>query len=115
MLIRFKSLKRSKYRNTPTNFEGHRFDSAAECDYYKHLMKLERAGEVLMILRQVPFHLTANSENIAKYVCDFQVFYKDRVEFVDVKGLETDMFKLKKKLVESQYPVEIKIVKKGQW
>ena len=119
MLIKFKSFKkagRQKYENTPTRYDGHRFDSSSECDYYKHLLKLQRAGAVQMILRQVPFHLTSNSENIAKYVCDFQVFYKNgTIEFVDVKGIETDMFKLKKKLVESQYPVEIKVLKKGEW
>ena len=119
MLIRFKSLtqkRRSKYNNTRTQYDGHTFDSIAECDYYKHLLKFQRAGQIVMILRQVPFHLTSNRDNIAKYECDFQVFYEDgRIEFVDVKGVETPMFKLKKKLVESQYPVEIKVIKKGEW
>jgi len=34
---------------------------------------------------------------------------------VDIKGMETQLFKLKKSIVESVYPVEIKIVKKGEF
>jgi hypothetical protein len=60
----------------------------------------------------VPFHLAPNS----KYVVDFQVFLESGdVEFVDVKGMETPEFKTKLKLVEHQYPIKIKIVKKGDF
>ncbi len=40
------------------------------------------------------------------------IFYADgRVRVVDVKGVETETFKLKKRQVEEIYPVEIEIVK----
>ena len=49
-------------------------------------------------------------------MCDFVVFYEDgRVEYVDVKGRETELFKLKKSVVEAQYPIKIKVVKKGDF
>jgi len=32
-----------------------------------------------------------------------------------VKGRETPLFKMKQKMVETLYPVEIKVVKRGQF
>lgn len=67
------------------------------------------SGEVIFFLRQVPFHLPGN----VRYVVDFVEFLASgQVDFVDVKGMETPEFKLKKKQVECLYPIEIKIVKK---
>lgn len=40
-----------------------------------------------------------------KYIADFLVKYSDgREEVVDVKGMRTDVYKLKKKLLLHQYP-----------
>ena len=96
-----------KFKAKQTEIDNIKFASRKEAKYYMELKLRQRAGEVLFFLRQVPFHLTGD----IKYVCDFQVFLTDgTVEFVDVKGMETDMFKLKKKQVEALYPIEIKIV-----
>ena len=58
-------------------------------------------------MRQVPLHLVGNT----KYVADFQVFHLDgSVEYIDVKGMETSTFKLKKKQVEATYPIKINVV-----
>jgi hypothetical protein len=96
-----------KFRAIPTEIDNIKFASRKEGRYYKELKLRQATGEVLFFLRQVPFHLTAG----VKYVCDFQVFLSDgTVEFVDVKGMETPMFNLKKKQVEELYPITIKIV-----
>ena len=98
----------SKYKNTPTHVDGWRFDSKREATRYSDLKMLKEFGEIEFFLRQVPFHLPGN----IKYIVDFVIFWKDgRVTFEDVKGMETDTFKLKKKLVEDVYPVEIDIKK----
>jgi hypothetical protein len=56
---------------------------------------------------QCPLHLPGGT----RYIVDFIVFYPDdTVEFIDVKGYQTKEFKLKKKMVESIYPLEIKLV-----
>lgn len=97
-----------KYKAKPTTVNGIRFDSKAEARYYGELLIRQKAGEVLFFLRQVPIHLPGNT----KYVVDFQEFHSDgTVHFVDVKGVQTDMFKLKKKQVEEIYPIEVEVVK----
>jgi hypothetical protein len=49
-----------------------------------------------------------------RYVADFRVTYADgRVEIEDVKGHETEIFKIKKKILECRYPeITLKVVTK---
>ncbi|MEO1526714.1 MAG: DUF1064 domain-containing protein [Planctomycetota bacterium] len=93
----------------PTIVDGFRFDSKAEAEYYVGLKLRRDAGEIIQFLRQVPFHLPGN----VRYVVDFVEFHADgTVHFVDVKGMETEMFKLKRKQVEELYaPIKIEIYK----
>lgn len=97
-----------KYGAKQVEYDGIKFPSKLEGEYYKQLKWRQHCGEVLFFLRQVPFHLPGNT----KYVVDFVEFLSDgTIEFVDVKGMETDMFKLKKAQVEDVYPITIKVVK----
>ncbi len=96
-----------KFHATPSTYDDIRFDSKKEANYYLDLKKRVESGEVLFFLRQVPIHLPGN----VRYVVDFLEFHNDgTVHFVDVKGVETPMFKVKKKLVESLYPIKIEVV-----
>lgn len=100
---------RHKFHAQPTERDGMRFDSKLEARYYDALMLAKKAGELLFFLRQVPFHLPGN----VTYRLDFLEFWKNGdVRFVDTKGVETESFKAKKRLVETLYPVEITLVKK---
>lgn len=95
---------RSKYSAKKTVVDGITFDSKKEAKYYCDLKILKQKGEVLMFLRQVPFHLPGG----VIYRLDFLVFWADgRVQFVDVKGFKTRDYIIKKKLVESIYDVMI--------
>lgn len=101
--------RQSKYKAIKCEDDNRKFDSKAERAYYQKLKLLQMAGEISFFLWQVPFHLPDGT----KYICDFQVVYPDgKIEFIDVKGVETQVFKLKKRLVEFHYPVQIKVVKK---
>jgi Protein of unknown function (DUF1064). len=105
-----RSRARHKFKAKPVTDDGHHFPSKLEHAYFKQLQILKSAGEVLFFLRQVPLHLPGG----AKYVCDFVIFYKDEtVSFVDVKGMETSEFILKKKMVEALYPITIEVAKRG--
>ena len=86
-----------------------RYDSKLEAKLASKLDIMKQQGEVLFYLRQVPFDLPGG----IKYRCDFQVFYTNgEVEFLDAKGIETELFRVKKKQVEEKYPVKI-IIWKG--
>ena len=95
---------RHKFNAKATVRDGIRFDSKKEAYYYDDLQLSVASGDILFFLRQVPFDLPGG----VKYRVDFQIFCADyRVTFVDVKGFETAEFKMKKKMVEALFPVEI--------
>lgn len=95
-----------KYHAKPTVTDGIRYDSKKEAKYAGELKLRQMAGEVIFFLRQVPFHLPGNST----YRADFMEFWSDgTVKITECKGFETQVWKLKKKLVESIYPIKIQI------
>lgn len=99
---------------------GVTYMSKLEMQYRAHLNILKKAkyneDKVVDIEEQVPFKIEINGKLICHYLLDFKVTYADgRIEYVDTKGVITDIYKLKKKMVEAIYPVKIKEVKKGQF
>lgn len=91
-----------------TSSNGRSYASKAEAKYAATLALRKRVGEVLFWLEQVPLSLPGKT----KYVVDFLEFHADgTAHFVDVKGMETAMFRLKKRQVEELYPIEIEVVK----
>lgn len=96
-----------KYNAISQEVDDIKFPSKKEARYYAELKLRQRGGEIIFFLMQVPFHLPGG----IKYICDFVEFHLDgTVHFVDVKGVMTPEFRLKKKLVEATYPVEIEVV-----
>lgn len=95
---------RHKFGAIRTETDGIRFASRKEAQFYENLKLLQANGDVIFFLRQTPFHLPGN----VRYVVDFVTFDKDgSVHFIDIKGMKTPMYKAKKKMVESLYPIEI--------
>lgn len=97
-----------KYNAKATVIDGFRFDSKKEAARYSRNKLLLSNGEMVMQLRQTPFHL---SDGVI-YRLDFMEFYADgRILFIDVKGRDTPMSKLKRGQVECLYPhVKITLV-----
>ena len=89
-----------------------KFPSKLERDYYNRLKALQRSGEILFFLRQVPFHLPGN----IKYVVDFVEFWAPVNEqpgdiiFTEVKGYMTDLAQMKIRQTEEIYGIEINVV-----
>jgi len=105
-------IKAPKYHNVKTTVDGILFDSKAEARRYQELKLMQRAGEVQTIGCQ-PSLVVAQG---IRYVADFIVVGKDgKVWLEDVKGIETQAFRLKRKLYETAYPgIELRIVKGGR-
>lgn len=99
---------RHKFNARKTEVDGIKFHSKKEAEYYEHLKEKIADGELLFFLRQAPLHLPGN----IKYYVDFVEFWANgEVIFTDVKGYETKEFRMKKKMVESFYPIKINVVK----
>jgi hypothetical protein len=112
--------KGSKYRNTKVIIDDITFHSTKEGMYYTRLKLLKKSGEVKDFKMQVKYPVEINGVHITNYLLDFEVEYPDgRIEYIDVKGYDkktekfitTDVFKLKKKMVEAIYNIEIKLTR----
>ena len=102
----------SKYGNHRTVIDGIRFDSKREAERWCELRLLERAGEIKELQRQVSFELIPAQKNgkvkSVKYVADFT--YETRYgKYVveDAKGVKTEVYKIKKKLMLERYGIEV--------
>ena len=99
--------KRSKYNSKTTTIDGINFDSRLEAAYYLQLETEKKMGTVKYYLRQVPFHLPGGIQ----YRVDFMVVRPQgntiRIDYIDVKGVITQTYRMKKKIVEDLYPVKI--------
>ena len=111
--------KRNKFGAKKTEFMGMKFDSKWEAERYGQLWKLQENGEIRDLDRQVRFNMVIDGQKICAYIADY-TYYKPNKdsedEFVveDAKGVETDIFKLKKKLMKALHGIEIKMSKKNQ-
>lgn len=113
-------MAKSKYNVAPKSertLGGVTYMSKLEKSYRQRLNMLTKAKDlgdrVVDIKEQVPFSIDINGKHICKYLLDFQVTYGDmRVEYVDVKGVRTSVYSIKKKLVEAVHKIKIKEVTK---
>lgn len=98
------SQTKSKYRNSRTELDGVTYDSKKEARRAAELNLMLKSGEIVTLARQVRFRLTKGIE----YVADFVYTTKDGEEIIeDVKGIKTDVYKLKKKLMKELRGIEI--------
>lgn len=92
--------------------EVHYFPSMAERERFARLRFLERAGEITQLRLQPAFPIVVNAKKVMTYKADFEYQTREGKRVIeDVKGIETDVFKLKRKLVEAFYGLTLTIVK----
>lgn len=101
----------TKYNNSKQTEDGHKFDSVAELEFYRELKERQQRGEISSFELQPVFELQPSfkkngiTHRAIKYIADFKIMYPDdSIEIVDVKGAETDVFKMKHKLFEYKFP-----------
>lgn len=103
----------NKYSNKKVQYDGIMFDSIKEKNRYIELKWLEKAHEIKELELQKKFELQPSYTNNSgkkirpiTYIADF--FYydikKQRYIVEDTKGFRTEVYKLKKKMFEYQYP-----------
>lgn len=99
----------SKYRAKKTEIDGIKFDSKKEAKRYIALRELEKQGNIEKLMLQPRFLLQEGFRKNGKtyrkieYVADFMYQQGGKVIVEDVKGMKTDVYKLKQKLFEKRY------------
>lgn len=110
-------MSKAKYGNKKVVRDGITFDSAMEAKYYDYLKRLQAQGIVTSFDLQPRFVLLPKFEKNGKkyreigYTADFTVHYADgHSEVVDIKGMVTQQFELRKKLFDYRFPHELKLL-----
>lgn len=84
-----------------------KFPSLLERNCYLTLKKMQEDEKILFFLRQIPFDLAGKS----KHQIDYCVFTKEEVFFIEAKGRDLPLGKLKRNQVEDIYNIKIFVVK----
>lgn len=100
--------------------DGLKFDSTKEYRRWCELRLLERAGKIIRLERQVKFVLIPSQkgedgktiEKECSYWADFTYYDCDRKQVVveDAKGVKTEAYKIKKKLLLYVHGIRIQEV-----
>lgn len=109
---KFNGKSYNKYGNKKTVVDDIRFDSQKEAKYYLYLKGRLMKKEIKYLelqpsfLLQDKFKYEGKTERSIKYVADFQFIdcATGETVVVDVKGLRTDVYKLKRKWFLFKYP-----------
>ena len=101
-----KFARHHKYHAIPTVIDGIRFASKRESKRYSELKLMEKAGVISGLGLQPRFTLLEKREGqrAITYVADFSYMEYGDLIVEDVKGIQTEAFKIKKKLFKAKYP-----------
>lgn len=109
-----KPKRKNKYNAKKARVDGLCFDSKKEAEYYNELKFRARAGDIAGFLYHGKMIVAEGVDGQAgvTYEPDFVVLNNDNTyEIIDTKGVETQVFKTKIKVLRNRYPnVEIKTV-----
>jgi hypothetical protein len=107
----------SKYKSKKTVVNGIVFDSRREAKRYSELLMLERAGVIKNLELQKSFELIPSQEingkvveRPCKYIADFVYEENGKTVVEDTKGMRTDKYIIKRKLMLYKYGIQIKEV-----
>lgn len=95
-------MKRNKFNAKTQSYGGRTYHSMKEANYAMELDWRIKAGEVKEWIPQYKLDLRVNGEHIANYYIDFKVVLSDEtVELHEVKGFETDVWRLKWRITQA--------------
>lgn len=104
--------RRSKYNAHPTEVDGIRFASQAEARRYDELKLMEYAGEIRELRVHPAYPIEINGERVCQYVADFDYLTRDgRLTVEDVKGVRTEAYRLKRKLMKAVHGIDVREVR----
>lgn len=126
MAIRYPQKQAAKYKNKKVVYEGITFDSQKEAQRYCELKLLQRAGKIQNLELQKTFVLIPTQrepdtigkrggvikgkliEKECTYKADFVYTENGKTVVEDTKGMKTEVYKIKRKLMLFVHGIRIK-------
>ena len=105
MKYKIQFAKRNKYGSARTLYKGHYYQSLLEANYARDLDFRKKAKEIREIIPQFKISIDINNQHITNYFMDFKVTLTDgTIEMHEVKGMETDLWRIKWRLAIALHP-----------
>ena len=102
ILFKRENRSKSKYHNSTKIYGGLTYDSIKEAQYAEDLDWRVKGKDIKSWERQIKIALDVNGYHICNYYVDFKITHNDGgIEYVEVKGFETEVWRLKWKLFEA--------------
>lgn len=106
-------IMQNKYKNKKCTYNNIEFASIKERNYYIYLKQLEDKRTIKDLKCQVKMPFTLDGKKLFSYIADFTYYDDFGLHIIDVKSpitAKNSTFRLKKKLIEAQYKIEIEII-----
>ena len=106
-------VRKGKYNAAGERIDGIFFHSKAEGIRYLQLKAMQERGEIENLILQPPYECVVRNQKITTYRSDFKYCVIDdrghtiKTVVEDVKGMITEVYKIKKKLVEACFDIKI--------
>jgi hypothetical protein len=98
----------SKYGNKKVEIDGFKFDSKKEAHHYRVLKNLQENGSIQNLKIHPRYDLSINGTKICSYIPDFEYINgAGELKTIDVKGVKTPVYQLKKKLMKVIHSISI--------
>jgi hypothetical protein len=107
-------VRATKFGNVPTKVDGIQFASKLEAARYKELKKWQKKGIIYDLKVHPTFKLEHLGLFICKYTADFSYYRKGYNDLIveDTKGVITDVFTIKKRLMYALKGIAVKIIRR---
>ena len=111
--VRFWRGNTRKYRNVPTTVDGVRLDSKREAQRYLELKMLLRTKKISALEVHPRFSCVVRGLHVCDVILDFSYWDVERGQQVieDVKGHDTVLSRLKRKLVHACHGINVEVIK----
>lgn len=109
-----------KYRNKKTKIQGITFDSKLEANVYLKILELQKSYDFKFELQPKyvlleKFRFNGKAVREISYVADFLIYVDNAKEYteyvIDTKGIETPVFKMKRKMFQKKFNQDIILIK----
>ena len=100
----------TKYHSVQTVVDGIVFPSRKEAARYQELRLSEKAGIISDLRTQVPYELIpkCGRNRAIKYIADFVYTENGKTVVEDCKGMRTEVYRIKKKMMRFIKGIEIR-------
>lgn len=93
---KYSKKRKNKYNSRTQLYNGRSYDSVKEANYAQELDWRKKAGEIKEIIPQFKIDIRINEKHWRNYYIDFKLIMEDdTIEYHEVKGFATEVWKMK--------------------